>query len=455
MFGGASFFASHAGVVAMAASPFASEHGDLGEPAAKRARFDDHDRDRAPWPATSLRAAADFPGFTPPWTDSWASSALPSSDAAATRAAAAQMDALHSTMHNVASGAMGLVPRVPTTSTRGSRMSNEQVTTAFVARPIRMADRQNQFASQNFRNGDWVFVFQDPEGMRMAEQGHRHFPNVATVATLEQVRAFEAAHLMYADTMYKHVGVRQTVGSGGVPEYVVVDDKGDEVRGTGAARRDVWSRWTFAGACVATKFESLEFPMVTVCTQGPAIMRNYWPEGLRPGMDIFLRGVEWTPSLTGSASADGQARTVKTVVPWPTEEVLQAYGNDLDAQRSALGSALGGGGAPSVRVMSFGPHRAIVEDPRKKWIAEVPNARLAPPEEMRVVGRVCDVYPADESGGADHTESARTGMPVSSPVPGLATTRMYYGDLRVNISASCGLALGAVLASIHGTATPS
>lgn len=353
----------------------------------------------------------------------------------------------------------------PPPDTEMSMKSNERVNVGMVVRPLRLGDDDNQFAVPHFRPGEPVFIWM--KHIDEQQRTNKQFPRICTVATLPQVRSFEAMPSAAADAMYQDINMKRVETEDGetTDNYVIINDAGVEDPTGTAVRPNVFARWRFFGVCAATNLNSTGFQMITVTVKGPTLMRNYWGHQLRLLTDVFFTPVTvqpvmakrpegTTPTILALQEAYDKkkaALTVHTVAPWPSTESLQQLSLQNQEERirfhqlvrdpSTVAPAL----EPLVSnvkyrqdMINVGPYRIVL--PKNKQTVSIDGGE-GDLRKLVVIGKVLDIYPA---GATNDVSMQQTGFyqyndDRKDAMDPFQATMMFFGDVRINISAHAGM----------------
>jgi len=431
------------------------------EPAAKRRRLTQF----GSGDTTDYYRAADVPGWDPvPRMNQYGTvTNLSNGDESSRRIMINSMDSTLANSSLFNGESMPTVPDTWNTTVFGSARAMTQVTAHIQVRPLRQSVNGPEL-QVNFRYGDPVFVWARTDDRQLLESAHVHYPNLQTAVNYEQLRAFEASYMQYSVDTPAIVGVR-TYRDTGPKEAKLVDELGNDIEGLGT-RPGVFERWRFVGVCVAVDPVKDTFPMITVCTQGPAKMLNVFSKLLRVGTDLFFREVHVVNSATTNDWNERQANTIKTLMAWPPHAAVSRYEKlTVNAGLMAASHMLTATNVPGeVGNRHYGPYRIIepigVSSNKSSytglnwptnnlWTGLGFKANVFVLDRMCVVGRVVDVEPTGHGepslrGGWSEGTSVYNGA--ASNIEGL--TEVFHGYITVNLQSACGLMIEEAVATL-------
>lgn len=335
----------------------------------------------------------------------------------------------------------------------GAPRSNQPVVIPVMVRPLRMPGTAG-LVSPKFKDGDTVW-FAHPDRDREAHaHGSRSMGTLVSLYSTAQIRAMEGNHRHFlGSTMtFAQAGLKQRA-DGGVdavfPDETKVELNKADV--TSYERPGMFDRYQLAGVVQST-FVSDSTPMVGLGVAGPMLVNNIWGD-VRVGMDLFFREmtIQTAPELGDDSekTLSKKKDAVKTVVPWPTQDVLQDYYNGLDAEEEA-NSRFGSynvGGTQTVDVEHVGP-RVLLTTSSQKFTGGSYGA------DVRIFGTVLAVYPTGTSSN-EHVPSPFGGsgqeelLALDSLVDPRAETT-HYGKILVDVAAGCGMNVYEAALSLEG-----
>jgi len=363
----------------------------------------------------TLRAAYNVPGFNPPNANAFGTFGLASSEGGVSGPASAQFRSLMGeipTRNTVDSG-------LPPTSnhTTGTSKSMEQITIPMLTRPFVLPNDAG-VTRPKFREGDLVFIYKGNKEMQQAAfQDSQH---TYTLATLPQVRAFEAAHVLYERKYPDAMGIRKKADGG----YEIINKDTSEAAAPAVVRAGFWTRWDVAG--VVQTVDDSNFPVValTVCVGGPTMMRNYFGPSIYVGADLFLSEDTTIPEAIDEATRN--ALTVKSVAAWPNDAALAAYEGMIAQTRERLEET--SADYQMVRTETL----AYVRDTRVPQVPRVPGRYVGNDSTFRILGKVMQLYLDEDV--YDTAFTLESGFEEHSGFHGYgdsSRTQVYSGDVRI------------------------
>jgi hypothetical protein len=333
----------------------------------------------------------------------------------------------------------------PKSRVYGGARQGERVTTSIIARPFFVSNEET-FAPAEFRSGELIFIWCREEDLQTLQAGYEDAGNVYTVATLAQVRTFENSHTMYTNDFFSQVGVKAMEDSA---KLQVVDQNGDPAPGT--KRPTCTARWLPAGVCINVQGADTGFIIITLCVQGPTLMRNYFWPGVRPKTLVYIReksiiptGYDTKTTSVDMAAEDDEreALTVKTIEAWPNLEAGLEYDRMADIrEREITGNPLGLTTGTGWDLHTLGKYY-YMEPPISKTVnADATVLRSGGPfygsalDGLIILGEVLDVYPPETDGTYTHTGFSKGSAFGANGVP----TTVYGGDVRILLPPYMGM----------------
>jgi hypothetical protein len=399
-------------------------------------------------PHVEVRAVNDsiasHPGFNPGNTNRFGTLGAPNTEASLTRAGRAEAASAWGKIltQNHLDG--NLKQPVPNDHTMGTSRQGERVTVPMIIRQW-FATNDEAFTAALLKLGDLMLVWMPVDDMRTQTAAFGDTPHMYTAATLPQVRSFEANHTRFADNFYKEVRVRRKKEneSDAFPKYKVVDQNGQTK--LGLRRPPASDRWKIAGVVANVHTDNnTAVVMISLCTQGPTLMRNYFSPEISIGTQVYLRELIVVPAGYDPTNDDDkeemEAWTVKSIMAWPDENAIRIE-NAMIAGSTSKTSYNGLlATTPSFELVDMVFCNYLGMRHNVKSDSE-PGTHFGPDSSLRYIGTVLDIYPSDFAG--DSRSIDQTGYAVNSALAGMGqgptVTKIFAGDVRINLSACMGM----------------